>query len=146
VESTRWCCNNGGTQGYKHAQAAVELLSPRGFRAVGDREDEGTVERSPPARSVDIRSKVGEKKEEGADRADSPGPHVRERGYPLSRWPGARVERSRGLRGGGVPGGLKCGKPAQVSFLYFFFYVLFSVFFYKYFESNLNLNMSFTFA
>jgi hypothetical protein len=84
MESTRWCCNNGGTQGYKHAQAAVELLSPRGFRAVGDREDEGTVERSPPARSVDIRSKVGEKKEEGADRADSPGPHVRERGYPLS--------------------------------------------------------------
>jgi hypothetical protein len=41
------------------------------------------------------------KKEEGADRADSPGPHVRERGYPLSRWPGARVERSRGMRGRG---------------------------------------------
>jgi hypothetical protein len=36
--------------------------SPRGFRAVGDREDEGTVERSPPTRSVDIRSKVGEEK------------------------------------------------------------------------------------
>jgi hypothetical protein len=46
----------------------------------------------------------------------------------------------------GFPGGLKCGKPAQVSFLYFFFYDLFSVFFYKYFESNLNLNMSFTFG
>jgi hypothetical protein len=35
-------------------------------------------------------------------------------------------------RAEGVSGGLKCGKPAQVSFLYFFFYVLFSVFFYNY--------------
>ena len=28
---------------YRHAQAAAGLLSPRGFRAIGDREDEGTV-------------------------------------------------------------------------------------------------------
>jgi hypothetical protein len=28
---------------YRHAQAAAGLLSPRGFRAVGDHEDEGTV-------------------------------------------------------------------------------------------------------
>jgi hypothetical protein len=34
---------------------------------------------------------------------------------------------------------------AQVSFHFLFFYVLFSVFFYNYFESNLNLNMNFPF-
>jgi hypothetical protein len=28
---------------YRHAQAAAGLLSPRGFCAISDREDEGTV-------------------------------------------------------------------------------------------------------
>jgi hypothetical protein len=44
VESPWWCCcNNGGPRVYWHAQAAAGLLSPRGFRAIGNREDEGTV-------------------------------------------------------------------------------------------------------
>jgi hypothetical protein len=43
------------------------------------------------------------------------------------------------------PGGPKRDKPAQVSFLSFSFYVFFPVFFSNCFESNLNLNVGFTF-
>jgi hypothetical protein len=44
-----WSCRGGDAtvmaepRIYRHAQAAAGLLSPRGFCAISDREDEGTV-------------------------------------------------------------------------------------------------------